>query len=118
MFTNDRGPRSRGVAATAARRLEDKGWLVPTIARTGASIGARAVIVAGVELGAYCLVGAGAVVTRSVLPHSIVAGVPARPVGWVCACGLPLRFSRGRASCATCGSGYALKGGTVRLLGA
>ncbi|MBI5624290.1 MAG: N-acetyltransferase [Elusimicrobia bacterium] len=115
VFTNDRWPRSRSVPATKARRLEDKTWLVNTRVRTGASIGARAVIVAGVELGAYCLVGAGAVVTKDVLPYAIVAGVPARPAGWVCACGLPLKLSRGKAACGTCGSRYAAKGkGIVR----
>ncbi|MFA6317298.1 MAG: acyltransferase [Elusimicrobiota bacterium] len=114
VFTNDRWPRSRNVAATKARKLEDKGWLVKTRVRTGASIGARAVIVAGVELGEYCLVGAGAVVTKDVAPYSIVAGVPARPAGWVCACGLPLKPSRGKARCATCGAAYSLKGKVLR----
>jgi serine acetyltransferase len=46
-------------------------------------VGANATIVCGVELGAYCFVAAGAVVTRSVPPHALVAGVPARRVGWV-----------------------------------
>jgi UDP-2-acetamido-3-amino-2,3-dideoxy-glucuronate N-acetyltransferase len=76
-FTNDLRPRA---AATD--------WVVtPTVVRTGASIGANATIVCGVELGSYCMVGAGAVVTRSVRPHQLVAGNPARPLGWVCACG-------------------------------
>lgn len=53
----------------------------------GASVGAGAVIVCGVELGAYCMVGAGAVVTKSVPPHALVVGNPARVIGWVCFCG-------------------------------
>jgi len=76
VFTNDRNPRATG---TWSR--------VSTAIRTGASIGANATIVCGVELGEHCLVGAGAVVTRSVAPHQLVMGNPARPAGWVCRCG-------------------------------
>lgn len=76
VFTNDLNPRSTGE------------WqLTPTMVRSGASVGANATIVCGNELGEHCLVGAGAVVTRAVLPHQLVLGNPARPAGWVCACG-------------------------------
>lgn len=77
VFTNDLRPRA---AATD--------WVVtPTLVRTGASIGGNATILCGVELGSYCMVGAGSVVTRSVRPHQLVAGNPARHHGWVCRCG-------------------------------
>lgn len=76
VFTNDRNPRATGP------------WLLtPTYVRRGASVGANATIVCGVELGEHCLVGAGAVVTRSVAAHQLVVGNPARPAGWVCRCG-------------------------------
>jgi len=55
----------------------------PTIVERGASIGANATIVCGHTIGAYSVIGAGAVVTRDVLPHSLMAGVPARRIGWV-----------------------------------
>jgi acetyltransferase-like isoleucine patch superfamily enzyme len=76
VFTNDLNPRATGE------------WqLTPTFVRAGASVGANATIVCGTELGEHCLVAAGAVVTRSVSPHQLVLGNPARPAGWVCRCG-------------------------------
>ncbi|MCA9509232.1 MAG: N-acetyltransferase [Myxococcales bacterium] len=72
-FTNDLFPRSR-------RRPER--W-PRTLVRRGASIGANATILAGLEIGERAMVGAGAVVTRSVAPGAIVAGNPARPIGEV-----------------------------------
>jgi acetyltransferase-like isoleucine patch superfamily enzyme len=76
VFTNDRNPRATG------------DWLLtPTYVRQGASVGANATIVCGLELAEHCLVAAGAVVTRSVLPHQLVMGNPARHAGWVCRCG-------------------------------
>jgi dTDP-4-amino-4,6-dideoxygalactose transaminase/acetyltransferase-like isoleucine patch superfamily enzyme len=56
---------------------------LPTLVERGASIGANATIVCGTTVGAYSVIGAGAVVTRDVLPHSLVVGVPARRIGWV-----------------------------------
>jgi acetyltransferase-like isoleucine patch superfamily enzyme len=77
VFTNDRTPRAT-----------NPHWeLVPTRVRHGASIGANATIVCGVEIGAFAMVAAGSVVTRSVEDHRLVAGNPARPIGWVCRCG-------------------------------
>jgi dTDP-4-amino-4,6-dideoxygalactose transaminase/acetyltransferase-like isoleucine patch superfamily enzyme len=77
VFTNDLRPR-----ASAAN------WTVtPTWVRDGASIGANATIVCGTTLGESCMVAAGSVVTRDVRPHELVAGNPARHLGWVCACG-------------------------------
>lgn len=74
VFTNIRSPR-----ATVSRRDEYS----PTTVRRGATIGANATIVCGVDVGEYCLVGAGSVVTRDVDPHRLVVGVPAHPTGWV-----------------------------------
>ncbi len=63
-----------------------------TIIRYGASVGAGAIVVTGVEIGRFAMIGAGAVVTRSVPAHALVLGVPARIAGYVCACGQPLEM--------------------------
>ncbi len=79
MFTNDLYPRA---AFEDGRLLTDADWtVVPTKVCRGASIGSNATIIAGVTIGAFSLVGAGAVVTRDVPPHGIVAGVPAETIG-------------------------------------
>jgi acetyltransferase-like isoleucine patch superfamily enzyme len=76
VFTNDLTPRAFGA------------WnVVPTLVRSGASIGANATIVCGTTIGAYAMVGAGAVVTADVAEHALVIGNPARRAGWVCRCG-------------------------------
>jgi UDP-2-acetamido-3-amino-2,3-dideoxy-glucuronate N-acetyltransferase len=73
VFTNDLRPRA-----------QNPDWqITPTIVRRGASIGANATIICGVEVGSYAMVAAGAVVTRDVAPYQLVAGNPARPLGWV-----------------------------------
>jgi acetyltransferase-like isoleucine patch superfamily enzyme len=84
MFTNDPYPR-----ATAAGRLQTEAdWaVVPTTVRRGASIGSGAVIRCGITVGEHAMIGAGAVVTRDVPAHAIVAGVPARVLGDVRAAG-------------------------------
>lgn len=98
VFTNVVNPRSH-----VPRKSEFK----PTVVRRGASIGANATVVCGHEIGAYALVGAGAVVTRDVPAHALVVGNPARRVGWMCQCGEKLAFSAGQAICRSCGSRYA-----------
>ena len=73
VFTNDLRPRA-----------QNPDWqITPTVVRRGASIGANATIVCGVEIGTYAMVAAGSVVTHDVAPHQLVAGNPARPRGWV-----------------------------------
>jgi UDP-2-acetamido-3-amino-2,3-dideoxy-glucuronate N-acetyltransferase len=63
--------------------IERKDEFRPTLVKRGASIGANATVVCGATLGEYCFVAAGAVVTHDVPPHALVAGVPARQIGWV-----------------------------------
>jgi len=86
IFTNDRTPRSPRMLPSVARYVEDR-WCSRTFVERGASLGAGAIVVCGVTIGQYSLVGAGAVVTRDVAAHRLVVGNPARPVGWVCVCG-------------------------------
>jgi UDP-2-acetamido-3-amino-2,3-dideoxy-glucuronate N-acetyltransferase len=79
-FTNDLYPRA----------VSPDWKIVPTSVENGASIGANATILCGITIGRNAMVAAGAVVTNDVEPHSLVAGVPARIIGWVCDCGRPL----------------------------
>ncbi|BBJ00622.1 isomerase [Ferrigenium kumadai] len=72
-FTNDRFPRSKIYPEQFAK----------TVVRKGASIGANATILPGLEIGAGAMIGAGAVITRSVPPHAIAVGNPARIIGYV-----------------------------------
>lgn len=96
ILTNDRYPRAITPTGELAR-AED--WTVsPITLRHGCSIGAGAVVVAGVDVGRFATVGAGAVVTRTVADHALVAGNPARRIGWVCACGSRLTDEHGNAA--------------------
>ncbi len=107
VFTNVVNPRSF---------IERKTEFKPTVVRRGASIGANATIVCGVEIGAYALVGAGSVVTKNVKSFALVYGNPARQHGWVSKSGYALVFnSKGRATCAGDGSTYVLKDELVSL---
>jgi UDP-2-acetamido-3-amino-2,3-dideoxy-glucuronate N-acetyltransferase len=81
IITNDRYPR----ALTAdGRRRGEKDWeLLETHVGNGASLGAGAVLVAGVTIGEYAMIAAGSVVADDVPAYRLVAGVPAQPIGWV-----------------------------------
>jgi UDP-2-acetamido-3-amino-2,3-dideoxy-glucuronate N-acetyltransferase len=88
VLTNDMFPRSVDVSGKL-KRTDD--WHAQgVVIRRGASVGARAVIIPGTEIGRYALVAAGAVVTRDVPDYALVVGVPARKVGWVGRAGEPL----------------------------
>ena len=88
VFTNDEFPR----AVTPDGRLKgQEDWTVVGVTvRAGASIGARAVCIAPVTIGRWATVAAGAVVTSDVADFALVAGVPARRIGWVGRAGAPL----------------------------
>ena len=88
ILTNDRFPRA--ITATGALARADDWTVSPIVLRRGCSIGAGAVVVAGHSVGTFATVGAGAVVTKDVPDHALVAGNPARRIGWVCACGTRL----------------------------
>ena len=70
-------------------RSKPENWLKRTRVCRGASLGAGAIILPGVTVGTYSMIGAGSVVTVDVPPHARVAGNPARLLGWVCICGQP-----------------------------
>jgi acetyltransferase-like isoleucine patch superfamily enzyme len=105
LFTNDLYPRSPRLPE-ARSRYETSGWLRRTAVRRGASIGAGAVVICGVVIGEYALVGAGSTVTEDVPAFALVAGNRARRIGWVCACGERLPPGEGAVSCAGCGASY------------
>ncbi len=105
-LTNDRYPR----AITPDGRLkQDNDWEVaPTRVCHGASIGAGAILLAGVTVGPFALVGAGAVVTRDVPAQGLVLGNPARLAGYVCRCGHSLHDQGDEQTCPACGATYHL----------
>lgn len=106
-FTNVKNPRAA---------VSRKGSFLRTVVRRGATIGANATIVCGVELGEHCFVAAGAVVTRSVPAFALVRGVPARPDGWVSRHGERLAIdAAGRATCPATGEQYELVRGALAL---
>jgi UDP-2-acetamido-3-amino-2,3-dideoxy-glucuronate N-acetyltransferase len=97
VFTNDLRPRATNPDFGL---LGDGDWEVGlTTVNSGAAIGANSTIVAGVNIGAWAMIGAGAVVTRDVAPYSLVIGNPARHHAWVCRCGRKVEDAR----CERCG---------------
>jgi acetyltransferase-like isoleucine patch superfamily enzyme len=112
-FTNDRYPRSPRLPQ-ARERYSSRGWLLPTLVRRGASLGAGAVMLAGITVGEFAMVGAGAVVTRDVPAYALVVGSPARVRGWVCQCGQPLEFLEGIAPCSVCALNFVKSGDSIK----
>ena len=110
-LTNDKYPR----AITPVGDLKgDQDWQVqPITVKRGASVGARAVVLPGVVIGRFAMIGAGAVVARDVPDHGLVQGTPARLVGFVCACGRKLTESAGEGeagqfTCTLCNVSFAV----------
>lgn len=97
--------------------IERKSEFRQTLIRRGASIGANATIVCGVTIGAYAMVGAGAVVTKDVPDYALVTGNPARQTGWFSQYGHRLHFGQdGLATCPESGATYQLEAGRVSIL--
>lgn len=111
-FTNDLYPRSPRLPQ-ATKRYQSREWLLPTLVKHGATLGAGAIILAGITIGEFSLVAAGAVVTKAVPPYALVVGNPAHVRGWVCQCGQPLRFQGDAASCGNCGLNFIKNGESV-----
>lgn len=103
VFTNDLTPRSKYPKGR-------EGYL-KTLVKKGASIGANATIVCGHTIGKWAMVASGAVVTKDVKDYALVAGVPAKQIGWVCECGLPLKS---KSSCLSCGRKYEINKNWIR----
>ncbi len=107
VFTNDLNPRSKIFKPP-----------VTTLVHEGASIGANATILCGVEIGCYAMVGAGAVVTRSVPDFALVVGNPARLTAYVCQCGNKLDFNSGEDATCHCGRRYSMGENALYLVSA
>jgi UDP-2-acetamido-3-amino-2,3-dideoxy-glucuronate N-acetyltransferase len=111
-FTNVTNPRSHVIR---------KDEYLTTLVRRGASIGANATIVCGVTLGRYSFVGAGSVLTHDVPDFALVYGNPARLQGWMCQCGIRLKFAQDgdheKATCEHCGDQYTKYGLVVQRIG-
>lgn len=105
VFTNVLNPRAE---------IERKDEFRATRVRRGATIGANATIVCGNELGEYCMIGAGAVVTKDVPAYALMVGVPARRLGWVSREGEILDET---LTCPRTGERYVEEGGILRLAG-
>jgi UDP-2-acetamido-3-amino-2,3-dideoxy-glucuronate N-acetyltransferase len=104
VFTNVINPRAF---------IERKEEFRPTLVKKGATIGANATVICGVTIGAYAMIGAGAVVTRDVPDFALMTGVPARKVGWVSRAGERLKDD---LICPRDGDHYAIENGLLRLL--
>lgn len=98
VFTNDLTPRSKYPKGQTGYKR--------TLVKYGASIGANATIVCGNTIGEWAMIASGAVVTKDVPAYALMAGVPAKQIGWVCECGLPLKQNY---KCSECGREYELE---------
>ncbi len=107
VFTNVYNPRS-----AVTRKNEYR----PTLIKRGVTLGANCTIVCGVTVGEYAFVAAGAVINRAVKPYALMAGVPARQIGWMSQHGerLPLPIAgEGKAVCPHTGKTYRLAAGVL-----
>lgn len=106
VFTNVTNPRSAVIR---------RGQYSKTHVGKGASIGANATIVCGHDIGSYAFIGAGAVVTKTVVPYALVVGNPARKIGWISEFGHRLHFDdQGKATCPESGEIYILENNSVK----
>lgn len=98
VFTNDLTPRSKYPKGAEGYKK--------TLVKYGASIGANATIVCGNTIGRWAMIASGAVVTKDVPDYALVAGIPARQIGWACKCGIPLKH---QLTCRECYREYILE---------
>ena len=105
VFTNVTNPRSA---------INRRGQYSKTHVGKGASIGANATIVCGHDIGEFAFIGAGTVVTKTVLPYALIVGNPGRQIGWMSEYGHRLEFDEtGRGICEESGEEYEFKNGAV-----
>ena len=108
VFTNIINPRSAVIR---------KDEYAKTLVQKGATIGANATIICGHTLGAFCFIGAGAVVTRDVPPYALVVGNPGKQVGWMSEYGHRLHFdNNNKAICPESGETYEVKNESLRKI--
>lgn len=108
VFTNVINPRSA---------INRKNQYLKTIVRKGASIGANATIICGNEIGTFALIGAGAVVTKEVLPYALIVGNPGKQIGWISEYGHRLEFDANDiAVCKESGDKYQLLNNTINKI--
>jgi len=105
VFTNIYNPRAE---------ISKMDQVRPTLVKKGATLGANCTIVCGHTIGKYAFIGAGAVITKDVPDHALMAGNPARPIGLLCECGEKLPAS---LKCPTCGKTFAKLKNALKLKG-
>jgi UDP-2-acetamido-3-amino-2,3-dideoxy-glucuronate N-acetyltransferase len=103
VFTNDLTPRSKYPKGPAGYKR--------TLVKYGASIGANATIVCGNTIGEWAMIASGAVVTKDVPSYALMAGVPAKQIGWVCECGVSLKEN---FKCSECEREYTLENNELK----
>ncbi len=103
VFTNDLTPRSKYPKGSAGYKK--------TLVKYGASIGANATIVCGNTIGEWAMIASGAVVTKDVPAYALMAGVPAKQIGWVCECGVPLKDN---LKCSECEREYTIENNELK----
>lgn len=106
VFTNDRWPRAINPDGTLKSAAD---WSpVQTRVRYGASIGAGAILLPGITIGRWAMVGAGAVVTKDIRERAIVVGSPATEIGLACDCAHRLVIAAHEHRCPSCGRRYGM----------
>lgn len=107
-LTNDRTPRA--ITANGMLKTADDWTVSSTVIKYGASLGAGAIILGGLVIGRFAMVGSGAVVTHDVPDYGLVVGIPARLIGFVCACGQRLELDGEIGYCPACHSVIQVEG--------
>lgn len=103
VFTNDLTPRAKYPKGRVGYKK--------TLLKEGATVGANATVVCGHTIGKWAMIAAGAVVTKDVPDYALMAGVPAKQIGWVCECG---ELLRGKEICEKCGRHYKFTNGICK----
>jgi len=108
VFTNVVNPRSHVLRRDEYRQ---------TLVKRGASFGANSTVVCGHTVGKFAFIAAGAVVAKDVPDYALMAGVPAKRIGWMCNCGIRLNETGGHAECSSCGRQYQIANGVCSETG-
>lgn len=123
VFTNDLFPRAMNKELTDLETSDPTEETLWTVVKQGSTIGANATIGPGITLGAFCMVGMGAVVTKNIPSQALVVGNPARIIGYVCVCGPRLINTKQETpvpediACHRCGRLYTWDGEQISLKG-